>query len=79
MLNAQTLEWLMACERLKDEVSAVEKQCESILGSFSHLEREPTAAERDARREAYLENQARLRELNGEISAINVRLREWAH
>jgi hypothetical protein len=79
MLDAQTLEWLMACERLKDEVSTVEKQCESILGSFAHLEREPTGAERDARREAYLENQARLRELNGEISAISVRLREWAH
>jgi len=79
MLNTQSLEWLMACERLKDEVSTVEKQCESILGSFAHLEREPTAAERDARREAYLENQARLRELNGEISAISVRLRGWAH
>ena len=52
MLNTQSLEWLMACERLKDEVGAVEKQCESILGSFQHLEREPTAAERDARREA---------------------------
>jgi hypothetical protein len=79
MLDTQTLEWLMACERLKDEVCTVEKQCESILGSFAHLEREPTAAERDARREAYLENQARLRELNGEISAISVRLREWTH
>lgn len=79
MLNSQSLEWLMACERLKDEVSAVEKQCESIVGSFAHLEREPTASERDARREAYLENQARLRELSGEIALINVRLREWAH
>ena len=79
MLNSQTLEWLMACERLKDEVSAVEKQCESIVGSFTHLEREPTTSERDARREAYLENQARLRELSGEIALINVRLREWAH
>ncbi len=79
MLNSQTLEWLMACERLKDEVSAVEKQCESIVGSFAHFEREPTASERDARREAYLENQARLRELSGEIALINVRLREWAH
>ncbi len=75
MLDTQSLEWLMACERLKDEVSAVEKQCESILGSFQHLERQPTAAERDARREAYLENRARLHELNDEIQAIDERLR----
>jgi hypothetical protein len=79
MLDSQTLAWLMACERLKDEVSTVEKQCESILGSFQHLEREPTTAERDARREAYLENRARLHELNDGIAAISVRLREWAH
>ena len=75
MLNTQSLEWLMACERLKDEVGAVEKQCESILGSFQHLEREPTAAERDARREAYLDNRARLHALNGQIQAIDERLR----
>ena len=74
MLNTQSLEWLMACERLKDEVGAVEKQCESILGSFQHLEREPTAAERDARREAYLDNRARLHALNDEIQAIDERL-----
>ena len=74
MLDTQSLEWLMACERLKDEVSAVEKQCESILGSFQHLEREPTATERDARREAYLDNRARLHELNDEIQAIDERL-----
>ena len=75
MLDRQSLEWLMACERLKDEVVAVEKQCESILGSFEHLQREPTAAERDNRRGAYLENRARLQELAGEIDAINTRLR----
>ena len=79
MLDRQALEWLMACERLKDEVSAVEKQCESILGSFEHLQREPTAAERDSRREAYLENRARLQELAGEIDAINTRVRGRAN
>jgi hypothetical protein len=79
MLDTQSLEWLMACERLKDEVVAVEKQCESILGRFEHLERQPTAAERDARRDAYLENRARLHELNVEITNIGVRLREWEH
>jgi hypothetical protein len=75
MLDTQSLEWLMACERLKDELVAVEKQCERILRGFEHLEREPTADERDARREAYLANQARLYALNGEIEAINTRLR----
>jgi hypothetical protein len=79
MLDRQSLEWLMACERLKDEVIAVEKQCESILGSFDHLQREPTAAERDHRREAYLDNRARLQELSGEIDAINSRLRGRAN
>lgn len=78
MLNTQSLEWLMACERLKDEVTAVEKQCESILGRFEHLQREPTAAERDARRQAYLDNRARLRALNSSIEAINARLRARA-
>ena len=79
MLDRQSLEWLMACERLKDEVVAVEKQCESILGRFEHLQREPTLAERDDRREAYLENRDRLQVLNGEIDAINARLRARAH
>lgn len=75
MLDTQSLEWLMACERLKDELVAVEKQCEKILRGFEHLQREPTAAERDARREAYLANRAQLYALNGEIEAINARLR----
>lgn len=79
MLDAQSLEWLMACERLKDEVIAVEKQCESILGRFEHLQREPTAAERDERRQAYLDNRARLRALNGTIEAINAQLRARAN
>ncbi len=75
MLDRQSLEWLMACERLKDEVSAVEKQCESILGRFEHLGREPTMAERDARREAYVDTRAHLSALDNEINAINRRLR----
>jgi hypothetical protein len=75
MLDKQSLEWLMACERLKDEVSTVEKQCESILGRFEHLERQPTASERDARRQDYLDNRARLDELTGAINSITQRLR----
>jgi hypothetical protein len=75
MLDTQSLEWLMDCERLKDEAASIEKQCEAILLSFEHLEREPTAAERDARRQAYLEHQARLHALKGKVSAISAQLR----
>lgn len=74
MLNTQSLEWLMACERLKDEAVAVERQCEYILNRFERLDREPTAAERDARRQDYIENRDRLFQLNAEIDAISRRL-----
>ncbi len=74
MLNTQSLEWLMACERLKDEAVAVERQCQYILNRFERLDREPTAAERDARRQDYIENRDRLFQLNAEIDAISRRL-----
>jgi hypothetical protein len=77
MLDTQSLEWRMACERLKDEASALERQCESILGSFEGLGREPTAAERDARRQAYLDNRSQLHALHSAIEALNQRL--WEH
>jgi len=74
MLNSQSLEWLMACERLKDEAVAIERQCEHILNRFERLDREPTAAERDSRRQDYIENRDRLFQLNAEINAISRRL-----
>lgn len=74
MMDTQSLQWLMACERLKDEMTIVEQQCEVILHRFDRLEREPTMAERDARRHDFIENRARLAALNGEIQAINQRL-----
>jgi hypothetical protein len=74
MLDTQSLEWLMACERLKDEAAVVERQCEGILRRFEALDREPTAAERDARRQDYLDNRARLQALLTEIAAITHRL-----
>lgn len=74
MLDQQSLQWLMACERLKDEMTIVEQQCEVILHRFDQLDREPTMAERDARRQAYIENRARLADLTSEIAAINHRL-----
>lgn len=74
MMDTQSLQWLMACERLKDEMTIVEQQCEVILHRFDQLEREPTMSERDARRQDYIENRARLAALSGEIQAINQRL-----
>ncbi|MFN3625025.1 MAG: hypothetical protein ACK4TP_13300 [Hyphomicrobium sp.] len=74
MLDTQSLEWLMACERLKDEAAVVERQCEGILRRFEALDREPTAAERDARRQDYLDNRARLQALLTEIAMITHRL-----
>lgn len=79
MLNTQSLEWLMACERLKDQAAAIEHEGETILLAFEHLPREPTAAERDARRKAYLENRARLHTVHDELEAINARLGIEAH
>lgn len=73
MLDTQSLEWLMACERLKDEAAVVEKEGEGILRRFEALERAPTATERDARRQAYLDNRAHLEALVREIEAITCR------
>jgi len=79
MLNTQSLEWLMACERLRDQAAAIEDEGETILLAFDRLQREPTAAERDARRKAYLENRARLHAVHDEIDAINARLGREAY
>lgn len=73
MLDMQSLESLMACERLKDEAAAVEQLCETILRRFDNLGREPTIAERDARRQDYIDTRARLSALNSEIDAITRR------
>lgn len=74
MLDTQSLEWLMACERLKDEITQVEQQCESILHRFDGLDREPTSSERDERRQDYLDNRARLIGLQSEINSIERRV-----
>jgi len=74
MLDTQSLEWLITCERLKDEVAVVEQECQSILGRFEELGRQPTDEERDARRHDYLENRVRLNSLNEEILDLSRRL-----
>jgi hypothetical protein len=71
MLDTKTLERLMACERLKDELAAIERERESILGRFDRLDREPTGAEHDARLNDYLGIQARLSELNGRLQSLS--------
>lgn len=76
MLDSQSLQWLMARERLKDEVNAIERQCETIVHRFDELEREPTIAERDSRRHDFMDNRARLSALIGEIGEITQRLRD---
>ena len=76
MLNSQSLEWLMTCERLKDEAVAVEQQCECIIHRFDELEREPTLKERDDRRHDYQANRARLLQLHSEINDIARRV-DW--
>jgi len=70
MLDTQSLEQLMACERLKDEAVRVERHCECIVHRFDNLGREPTCAERDARRQDYIDTCARLDALKSEITAI---------
>lgn len=69
-MDSQSLEWMMACERLKDEAVKVERQCEGILHRFDELDREPTIAERDSRRQDYLDNRSRLTALQGQINAL---------
>ncbi len=73
-MDSQSLEWMMACERLKDEAVKVERQCEGILHRFDALDREPTMAERDSRRQDYLDNRSRLMDLEGEINALAGRI-----
>jgi hypothetical protein len=79
MLDTQSLEWRIACERLKDEAVTLERQCEAILGQFDGLERAPTDAEREARREAYVENRSRLYNLQCELDSLTRRVQAYEH
>jgi hypothetical protein len=53
--------------RIKIEMAEVESQCLSILARFDGLGREPTLAERDARRTDFLAGRKRLGELGTEL------------
>ncbi len=71
MLDTPSLERRMTYERVKDELAAVERECDEILGRFEGLGREPTGAEREARRLAYLENRARHREVGNQLRDLS--------
>jgi hypothetical protein len=70
MLDTETLERLMACERLKDELAAAEQECQGIIGRFENFDRRPTGAEYNARLNDFLDNQARLNELNARLRSL---------
>lgn len=67
MLDTQSLVRRMTYERMKDELAAVERECDLILGSFDALDRRPTSAEREVRRLAYLDNRARHRQVGDQL------------
>ena len=54
VLDTESLENLMACERIKEELKTVEGECARILGRFDQREDEPTAAEREVRRRGFI-------------------------
>lgn len=67
LLDTESLEKLMACERIKDELKFVEAECARILGRFDHFDQEPTAAEREVRRQEFIKIRMELGELHNRI------------
>jgi hypothetical protein len=53
--------------RIKAEMAEVEDLCRSIVARFDGLQRNPTLAERDARRLDFLASRKRLGELGEEL------------
>jgi hypothetical protein len=67
MLSLLSLEFRMTEERLKAELIAAERECETIVGRFDHLNREPTLEEREERRLDFLASRKRLGELDNRL------------
>jgi hypothetical protein len=67
MLSLLILELRMTEERLKAELVAAERECETIVGRFEHLDREPTLQEREDRRLDFLASRKRLGELDNRL------------
>lgn len=73
MLDTETLESLMACERIKDQLKRVEAESARILERFDHFDREPTAAEREVRRQEYIKIRKELGELHNRLLRMQCR------
>jgi hypothetical protein len=70
MIDFRILEGRMSEERLKAQLSAAERECDSILTRFEYLGREPTVAERDARRLDFLATRKRMGELGNKLLTL---------
>jgi hypothetical protein len=70
MIDFRILEGRMSEERLKAQLSAAERECNSILGRFERLGREPTLEEREARRLDFLATRQRMGELGNKLLAL---------
>jgi hypothetical protein len=71
MLDTESLENLMACERIKEELKTVEGECARILERFDQREEEPTAAEREVRRQEFIKIRMELGELHKRILRLS--------
>jgi hypothetical protein len=70
MLSLLSLEFRMTEERIKAELIAAEKECQTIVGRFDHLDRAPTLEEREERRLDFLASRKRLGELDNRLLGL---------
>jgi len=67
MLALHSLQIFVTEDRLRAELLAAERECESIVGRFDNLGRAPTDAEREARRLDFLASRKRLGALGTQL------------
>jgi hypothetical protein len=67
MLDLKCIEFRMTEERIKAELIAAQAECDGIIERFDHLDRLPTAEERDARVSDFLRSRKRLGELRNKL------------
>jgi hypothetical protein len=67
MLDLKSIESRMTEERIKAELTAAQAECDCIIGRFDHLDRLPTAEEREARLSDFLKSRKRLGELRNRL------------
>ena len=71
LLDTDSLEKLMACERIREELKNVESECDRILERFDHVDHEPTAAEREVRRQEFIKIRKELGELHNRMLRLS--------